>query len=206
MKIPANVEAVIQHPDGKREYIYSPFPVLDRWPGVSVDSSSFKGLPPAEKLYKQAAAFLNAARSLCQVAGKKGKNLRWSEGSVCYYCLNIAMELFLKACICRSKGVIEKTHDISRLLVMYREMLPDKRFHFATSWAPSLQDIERTLKVQIGSPIDHAPDQLHRYGIDLKGKGSAGVQFFSPNHFFGYVKYLDDIWQEAWNSICSDRG
>jgi HEPN domain len=204
MKIPGNVQSIIVHKNGRKEYIYFPFPVVDHWSEALVNSSSFKMLDPGEKLYRQAIAFLHAGRSLCQVAGRKGKKLGWSEASVCWYCLNIAIELFLKACICQSEGNIEKTHDISHLLSRYRQILPKRQFQFRTQWDLSLKEIEKTFKVHIGNPVDHTPDQLHRYGIDVEGKGSAGIQFFSANVFFGYVNHLDEVWRRAWNTICED--
>lgn len=200
-EIPDNVEAVIELPNGETEFIYSPFPVANRWPGIIVDSCRFQALSVAEKLYEQALAFLRAARVLCETAGQAGNRLCWSDGSVCWYTLNIAMELYLKACIQRSQGKLTKTHDISRLLATYVEILPEEEFHFATHWAVSWKDIEKIVGSPIGNSIDHCPDQLFRYGVDQEGKGSAGVQQFCPNQVFGYINYLDDIWQRAWNKI-----
>jgi hypothetical protein len=197
-----HVEAEIHHSNGEVEYIYSPFPVEARWPGVFVDSSSFRNLPVPEKFHQQGVAYLQAAALLCEAAGKAGNSLRWSQGSVCYYCLNIAMELFLKACIQKSNGgAAVPTHEIPKLLESYRAILPEQEFQFVTWWDRSWADIERHLGIKIAAEIDRHPDQLYRYGADRLGKGSAGIQNFSPDYFLGYVTYLEDIWKLAWDKV-----
>jgi hypothetical protein len=199
-----NVVAEIHHANGEIEYIYSPFPVESRWPGILVDSSSFNLLPTAEKFYRQAMAYLQAAVILCEVAGDAGSSLQWSQGAVCYYCLNIATELFLKACIQESKyKTTDSTHKISDLIVSYREILPQSEFHFVTFWEMSWAEIEKVLGVKLVAKVDHHPDQLFRYGADQSGKGSAGIQFFSPDTFHGYLRYLKPIWERAWNKVAN---
>src|ERR1035437_8447553 len=117
-----HVDAEIHHPNGEIEFIYSPFPVESRWPGVLADSSSFRDLRVPERSYRQAMAYLQAATVLCEAAGQTGRTLQWSQGAVCYYCLNIATELFLKACIQESRVAIAiSTHEISELLNSYRK-------------------------------------------------------------------------------------
>lgn len=104
ISLPKGVGAAIVGHDGKITYVLDPFLTENRWPSVTVDSSSFKTLSAPEKLYEQAVAFLRGAKVLCEATGQAGENLRWSQGSVCYYCINLATELFLKACISRSTG------------------------------------------------------------------------------------------------------
>jgi hypothetical protein len=206
MELSKHVDAEIHHPNGEIEYIYSPFPVENRWPGVFANSSTFSKLPVSEKFYRQSIAFLQAARTLCKDAGEAGQALEWSKGSVCYYCLNIAMELFLKACIQKSKGIVAiPTHEISELLDSYRKVLLEPEFHFVTWWDRSWAEVEKNLGVKIAATIDHHPDQLYRYGADKSGKGSAGIQNFSPDYFFSYISYLNDIWERAWNKISADK-
>jgi hypothetical protein len=206
MGLPNNVEAEIHHANGEIEYIYSPFPVESRWPGVSVDSSKFRTLPVPEKFYQQAIAFLQAAALLCEASGEAGHALQWSQASVCYYCLNIATEPFLKACIQRSAGASKTpTHEISELLASYRKALPDDEFQFPTPWAPSWKEVEAVLEIKVVEEIDHHPDQLFRYGADRSGKASAGIQFFCPDRFFGYISYLNDVWRRAWDKVSNTK-
>ena len=86
-----------------------------RWEGISVDSASFKNLPSAERLYRLSQAYLRAAAVLCEQAGEAGEKLEWSQASVCYYCLHLATELFLKACIQRIGREPSKHHEIADL-------------------------------------------------------------------------------------------
>ncbi len=147
-------------------------------------------------------AYLQAATVLCEAAGQAGGALQWSHGAVCYYCLNIATELFLKACIQESKVAIAiSTHEISELLDSYRKVLPESEFQFVTLWDRSWAEIEEELGVQIVAKIDHHPDQLYRYGADQSGKGSAGIQIFSPDYFYGYLIYLERVWKLAWSKV-----
>ncbi len=193
--------------DGKVLYILDPFLADDRWPGVRVDSASFKNLSSPEKLHEQAIAFLLGAKVLCEAAGQAGENLRWSQGSVAYYCLNLATELFLKACISRATGASAvPTHKLSELLEQYGEILPAPEFQFPTPWALSASDIERALGTQIFNSIDRNPDQLYRYGIGRDGIESAGVQFFSPGYIFNYLNHLNNVWERAWNEVSKRQG
>jgi HEPN domain-containing protein len=200
-EIPGNVERIIVYPNGEKEFTYAPFTVANRWPGIIVNSSRFKDLPVAEQFYERALAYLRAARVLCETAGQYGERLCWSDASVCLYTLEFATELFLKACIQRSGGKLDNTHDISRLYADYREILPEEEFEFCTQWKVSLKSVEKIVGAPIGNPIDHSPDQLHRYGVDRNGIGSAALQHFNPNYMFSYIEYLGSVWQRAWNKI-----
>lgn len=201
------VGAVMLGPDGKALYILDPSLLENRWPGVAVNSDLFKKLSSPEKLYEQAIAFLQAAIVLCEAAGQAGENLRWSQGSVCFYCLNLATELFLKACISRSSGASAvPTHKISELLKLYVEILPEPEFRFHTPWAWSASDIERAFGAQIFNSIDRNPDQLYRYGVDRDGGESAGVQFFNPSYIFNYLNQLNNVWERAWNEVSNGQG
>lgn len=206
-ELPKGVGAVVRGPDGKALYILDPFLSENRWPGVAVDSASFKKLSSPEKLHEQAIAFLQAAKVLCEAAGQAGEKLRWSQGSVCFYCLTLATELFLKACIsCSSGASAVPTHKLSELLERYVEILPKPEFHFPTPWALSASEIERALGAQIFNSIDRNPDQLYRYGVGRDGAESAGVQFFNPGYIFNYLNHLNNIWERAWNEVSKGQG
>lgn len=204
--LPPGVDAKIIGADGQVTYILRPFTTEDKWPGVAVDTSEFRSLSAADKLYQQATAFIDAAAVLCQAAGEKGQDLRWSDGSVCYYCINIATELYLKAAILRAGSKSPPTvHDISGLLRLYEELLPDGQFHFPTPWRLSATDIEEALGQSFYAEVDRKPDQLYRYAIGKDGRGSAGLQFFTPSYMFGYIAHLRRVWESAWNSIPGNR-
>ena len=116
------VESVGIGADGGKVVVFNPLQTQVQWPGVLVNSFGFERLAPPAKFYEQAIAFLNAAKVLCQDAGTKGAaggDITWSQGSVCYYCVHIATELFLKACIWAHSGQIPKTHDLQKLLSAY---------------------------------------------------------------------------------------
>jgi hypothetical protein len=202
MEFPENVVAIAVRADGTKEYTYSEFPIQSRWPGILVNSEVFRRLPAPSKLYEQATAFLESARLLCEIAGSTCEKLVWSKGSVCYYCLNIATELFLKACILKSSHPQKvTTHNIPRLMKAYRQILPNKEFNFVTPFEPSLKEVEELIGRSIGSEVDHHPDQLFRYGTGLDGNGSAAIHQFSPDYFYSYVVYLSEIWHKAWMEL-----
>jgi HEPN domain-containing protein len=160
-------------------------------------------LEQAAKFYEQATAFLNAAKVLCQNAGTMGVaggDLTWSHGSVCYYCIHIAAELFLKACITTHLGQAPKTHDLVKLLSAYVAALPEPEFQFQlpVAWLQVSSSFERML--------DRSPDQLYRYGVGNDGEGSALTHQFSPDTVFNRVVHLEHIWPRAWHALHHPEG
>jgi len=197
------VESVGIDTDGRRVVVINPLQTQIQWPGVLVNSSDFEKLEPAAKFYEQALAFLNAAKVLCQDAGAKGAaggDLTWSQGSVCYYCVHIASELFLKACIWVHSGEGPKTHDLQKLFAAYVEALPESEFQFQlpVAWLQLSSSFERLL--------DRAPDQLFRYGVGNDGQGSAYTHQFSPDTVFNRVAHFERIWPRAWQALCQREG
>lgn len=198
------VEAVTIDEAGRMVVIFNPLQSQVQWPGVLVSSFDFEKLEPPARFYEQALAFLNAAKVLCQDAGTKGVasgDITWSQGSVCYYCVHIATELFLKACIWTHSGQSPKNHhDLQKLFSAYAEALPEPEFQFQLplAWLETSSSFERML--------DRNPDQLYRYGIGTDGKGSALTHQFSPDTVFNRVTQLERIWPRAWNALHrSDR-
>ena len=192
------VESVGIGADGGKVVVFNPLQTQVQWPGVLVNSFGFERLAPPAKFYEQAIAFLNAAKVLCQDAGTKGAaggDITWSQGSVCYYCVHIATELFLKACIWAHSGQIPKTHDLQKLLSAYTEALPEPEFQFQLplAWQQVSSSFERML--------DRAPDQLYRYGVGNDGKGSALTHQFSPDTVFNRVTHLERVWPRAWHAL-----
>jgi hypothetical protein len=186
--------------DGVELVIEDPFLRNMPWPSVRIDSSSFKSLPPSTRLYKQSRAFLCAAISLCEQAGKSPATLDWPRASVCYYCLHLATELFLKACILQVGGKPAKSHEIADLLKCYEELFPGHENRFWTPWALSVKELDEALGVNVLRGVDRTPDQLFRYGMDKSGSASAGIQFFTPGYFYNYAQYLVDKWHKVWSN------
>ena len=199
-KLPSNVESAVMHPDGNITYILKPYPVTNKWPNVHVDSTLFKDLSVADKMHAQSRAYLSAAIICCEAAGEAAGE--WSQAAVCNYCLNLATELFLKACISKATRTPPMpTHAIPKLLARYEEVLSNKGFHFPTQWAISASDIEEFVGSKIFEDIDHTPDQLYRYGVGRDGASSAGIQMFSPGNFYDYAIYLGNVWSKAWDEV-----
>jgi hypothetical protein len=190
--------------DQEGRTIYHPDPFLRnlRWEGVTVDSSVFKELPFHEQLYQRAQAFLNAAIVLCEDAGEAGNDIRWPQGSVCYYCLHLATELFLKACILRvGPESVKLNHNVSDLRRDYGELLPGPRFDWPTPWFASAADLAECFGHEVLQGIDRTPDQLYRYGADKAGCTSAGVQCFTPGYLFNYMTHIEARWSEIWATV-----
>lgn len=79
-RLPKGVEAVLMDGEGRQKVILDSIQAHVRWPGVSIDSSSFEILSVSEKLHEQALAFLKAAKVLCASAGEAGvvgKRISW---------------------------------------------------------------------------------------------------------------------------------
>ncbi len=176
-----------------------------RWPGVSVDSSEFQKLPESERLYQLARAFLKSALTLCESAGDLGAELDWPRASVCYYCLHLSTELFLKACIYRVKGRPKRlSHEVPDLLKQYKTLLPGKDFSFRTLplWSISAKDLEDIgSRAEPPNSIHRVPDQLYRYGMDKQGNALSGIHAFTPEVLFDYMQGLDERWEQIWKKI-----
>jgi len=198
--LPAEVGLVIEYSNGVRVYQLDPFLRDMRWPEVRTDSASFKALPQHARLYEQSRAFLDAAIVLCEQAAEAGANLEWPRASVCYYCLHLATELFLKACILRVGGKPAKSHEIADLLKRYAELFPGQENQFPTPWSLSACDLDDAVGCKVLKGVDRVPDQLYRYGMDKDGTGSSGTQFFTPGYFFNYARHLAVKWHEVWSN------
>lgn len=205
--LPPEAYLVFFDSEGKiTAYVPDPFARAMRWEGLRVDSTAFKRLPAHERLYRLSRAFLHAAIVLCEDAAEAGPNLEWPQASVCYYCLHLATELFLKAClICVDPKPKKLNHDIPNLLRRYKEVLPDRQFHWPTMWSLSARDLKEMFGHEVLQGVDRTPDQLFRYGMDKEGRTSAGIQAFTPGYFFNYAKYLENKWSEIWTHISAHR-
>jgi hypothetical protein len=203
LHLPPGVGCVVQCPDGSTVLHLDPFLRDMRWPDVRADSAAFKNLAAHDRLYQQAQAFLRAALVLCERAGESGPALDWPQASVCYYCLHLATELFLKACILHVGGEPAKSHEIGDLLKLYAKLLPGEEDRFPTPWGVSASELDHAFGVKVLSGIDRTPDQLYRYGMDKGGAASSGIQFFTPGYFFNYAEYLTVKWSEVWSNAAS---
>ncbi len=211
-QLPKGVESVNIDSDGHETYVLNPIQAEVQWSEIAVDSSSFEKLTVSEKLYEQAVAFLSASKVLCKKAGvdgQAGKNINWPQGSVCYYCMNIATELFLKACISRSSsGEAPQTHNLKKLLQLYEKVLPGSEFQFQIPilWKIAISEIENALGGKLFTQIDKNPDQFYRYGIGKDGAGSGLTHRFVPDIVFNRIIHLEKIWLRAWQKVCETHG
>ncbi len=199
--LPPGVAASGEPPDGTVAYLMDPFLRDMRWPGLTVASSAFKELPVQERFYRQARAFLRASLVICEDAGSAGTALEWSQGAVCYYCLHLATELFLKACIIRLGSEPSKVHEIADLRSQYAQLLPGNQYAFPTPWFLSAKQLHDLFGGEVLRGIDRTPDQLYRYGADKHGAPSEGTQLFTPGYLFNYMKHLESRWSEIWNDL-----
>jgi hypothetical protein len=206
MHLPEGVAAAGISADGKVTYILDPFLLNMRWEGLSVNSESFKALSPADRLYRLSVAFLSSGVVLCERAGDAGATLEWPQASVCYYCLHLATELFLKACILRVGREPSKHHEIAELRREYSLLLPGQAYSFQTSWALSAKDLAESFGFEVLHGIDRTPDQLFRYSMDKKGNASGMIQNFTPGYLFNYMTDLTIRWKEIWQAIPMDDG
>ena len=204
MPLPEGVAAAGVSADGKVMYVLDPFLLNMRWDGLSVNSASFRALPPADRLHRLSVAFLRSGIVLCERAGETGAALEWPQASVCYYCLHLATELFLKACILRVGREPSKHHEIADLRREYTHLLPGDAFFFQTSWALSAKDLAESFGFEVLHGIDRTPDQLFRYSMDKKGNASGMIQNFVPGYLFNYMTDLEIRWREIWQAIPVD--
>lgn len=201
MHLPEGVAAASVSADGKVTYVFDPFLLNMRWDGLSVNSASFRALSPADRLYPLSRAFLCSGIALCERAGDTGAQLEWPQASVCYYCLHLATELFLKACILRAGREPSKHHEIAELRREYERLLPGEAYRFQTKWALSAKEIDEVFGFEVLHGIDRSPDQLFRYSMDKKGNSSGMIHNFVPGYLFNYMKDLEIRWNEIWGAI-----
>jgi HEPN domain-containing protein len=202
--LPSGISAAFVDREGKVNYIPDSLLHDMRWEGLEINSTAFKKLSAPERLYEQSQAFLHAAIVLCEDAGETGADLKWPQANVCYYCLHLATELFLKAClICVNQEPKKLNHEIPDLLRQYRDLLPGKKFDWPTPWFLSARDLAEIFGHEVLQGVDRTPDQLFRYGMDKKGTTSAGVQFFTPGYLFNYMKHINTRWSEIWACVNS---
>ena len=206
MHLPEGVAAAHVSADGNLTYILDPFLLNMRWDGLSVNSASFRALSSADRLYRLSRAFLHSGIVLCERAGDTGAQLEWPQASVCYYCLHLATELFLKACILRVGREPSKHHEIAELRREYEHLLSGDAFRFQTKWALSAKDLDEAFGFEVLHGIDRTPDQLFRYSMDKKGNSSEMIQNFVPGYLFNYMNDLTIRWNEIWEAISKNDG
>jgi hypothetical protein len=205
--LPEGVAAMGVSADGKVVPGLDPFLLDMRWESLSVNSASFKALPPAERLYRLSRAFLRSGIFLCERAGDAAGELEWPQPSVCNYCLHLATELFLKACILRVGGEPSKHHEIAALRREYERLLPGEKYSFQTraSWDVSAKDLNEILGYEALQGVDRNPDQLFRYSMDKKGTPSKFTHNFVPGYMFNYMNDLEIRWKEIWEDASLNK-
>jgi hypothetical protein len=206
MQLPEGAAAAYVSDDGEVKYVLDPLLLDMRWEGFRVDSASFKTLPPAERLYRLSHAFLYSGIVLCERVGDSAAELGWPQASACIYCLHLATELFLKACILRVGHEPSKHHEIPKLRAEYASLLPDEKYSFKTPWWISGKDLSEILGFEVLQGVDRKPDELFRYSMDKKGGSSGGIQIFTPGYKFNYMKDLEIRWKEIWTEVSLNNG
>lgn len=152
-----------------------------QWQGISVDSRLFSKLEFEKKLFQLALSYLESAIALSEKAGLANEKISWAQASVCYYCLNIATELFLKSFIAKNgKNVQRYSHDIPKLWKDYREFFPEEDYNWPCAWNISLETLNEMLGCEIMVEIDRKPSEFHRYGADKKGFSGKTTYLFTP--------------------------
>jgi hypothetical protein len=201
-QLPEGVGAAISHKDGTTTFILDPYLKEMKWEGVGVDSEKFKDLLPHERLFRLACEFLGAAIFLCERAGEAGLALTWPQGSVVFYCLHLATELFLKACLIREKVPSKALgHEVADLLQEYDRAFTEDVYHFSTPWQVSARDINQALGFDALTGVDCVSDQLFRYSMNKAGTPSKGIQVFTPGYIYNYMKDLEHKWSKIWSLL-----
>ena len=174
-----------------------------QWPEVSVHSAGFQQLSAPERLYRLSRAYLTSALTLCESAGSLGAELDWPRASVCYYCLYLSTELFLKACIYSVEKMPKMpNHNIPELRKEYGGLFSGEDYFFHTPWKISAKDLEDLGFGPVpGSSTYRIPDQLYKYGMDKKGSSPDGFSVFTPGYLFNYMRDLEKKWEQIWKIV-----
>jgi hypothetical protein len=165
-------------------------------------SSEFRTeLESHERLCALSLAYLQSAKSLCNELLLNEHLLSWPRGSVVYYCLHMAVELFLKAAIMARNGTPAKIHSIPELVKKYRELFPGNAYHFHTVWGMGLDDIEEAVGATIGNAVDRKPEQVFRYFSGRSGELPSSTHFFSPGTWLFEIEWLEKRWTDIWSLL-----
>lgn len=175
-----------------------PDPYLKRakYPNSAVNSIRFKTLPSWERLFLLSLEFLNSARLMCKDAGEKGKGIRWTQGSISFFCLHMATELFLKSCIKRANKITKLNHSIGELYRTYCDTFAGEHFRFPTPWGISGCQINQIIGLEVITGIDLNTDQVYRYFEDKNGNPPTAIHFFSPGYQLNYIIDLEKRWKK----------
>jgi hypothetical protein len=198
--LPKGVGVRIMDTDGSITDIHDPYLKKLKWDDVRVDSSKFKKLPSWRRLFLLSIEFLNTAKIVCIEAGELGKNIRWTQGSISFYCIHLATELFLKSCLKKYGKKIKLNHNVGDLYKKYCEVFNNK-YCFPTPWGISGTELNKILGSDIFSGIDLNTDQMYRYFENKEGNTPKATHFFSPGYQMNYIIDLEKRWRKIQNSI-----
>lgn len=204
-KLPKGVGVRVIKKDGSVTDCYDPYLKKVKWKGVCTDSSKFKDFPSWKRLFLLSIEFLNTAKLLCKDVGNLKGDIRWTQGSISFYCIHMATELFLKSCIKKSGKKVKLNHNVGDLYKTYLQLFKDESFWFPTPWGISGNKINEFFGFDVISGIDLNTDQLYRYFEDKNGTPSAGTHFFSPGYQLNYIIDLEKRWTIIQNQIIEDN-
>jgi len=205
IKLPKGIGARIINKDGTFTDVPDPYLESNKYPNISIDSTKFKKEKSSTRLYMLALEFLNTSKLLCHDAGKLKNELRWTQGSLTFYCLHMATELFLKSCLKRTDNKIKLNHNVADLYKQYCTTFEGKGYEFPTPWGISNQDINEMVGEDVIKGIDAKPDQAYRYFEDKNGDPPQSIHFFSPGYQLNYVNDLEKRWIKIADELKNDN-
>jgi hypothetical protein len=200
-KLPKGIGLRISKNNGSVIDIVDPYLKNVKWKNISVNSNKFKKLPSWKRLFLLSLEFLNSAKLICNDAGKLKKRIRWTQGSISYFNLHMATELFIKSCLIKSGNKIKHHHVIADLYKLYQEIFKDDNYYFPNPWAISGYEINKIIGKEVFTGIDLNTDQLYRYFEDKDGNPPKGTHVFSPGYQLNYINDLEQRWLIIINNI-----
>lgn len=179
---------------------------MHRWPESHANSIEFAELPPAERLYQLAEAYVQSARILCERLGENSDEVTWPRASVIYFCYRHAVELFLKSCILHKNPLDACDHDIGRLRKQYATIYPESRMDFETPYDVGFNELEEILGVPLGlSGIEKSHDQIYRYFGDRHGAAPRSQHYFSAGSCMSMIERLEADMNRIRAELLSER-
>jgi hypothetical protein len=154
-------------------------------------SDEIANMPPWERSFWLARAYLEASVCLCQSMLDGGFSSQYSSSRVILHLERQGIELFLKGAIgAKSKDGASATHDLSRLYSEYRNAYRDPIF-----------EIGVPARFLLSANFDLFPDELrvfhatldqrHRYATDRYGHTFATQEAFDPAEALIELQTLD---------------
>lgn len=133
------------------------------------------------RLLQRAEACLDASERLCADMIDGSWQSSFSRGAVCLWLGFHAVELFMKACICRLDRTKHlNTHSLGALNLILEELDPALALDVPFGLEPVAADYEL---MEIALENDRTMHEQLTYPIDRKGRAWDGIRGFSANYF-----------------------